>query len=227
MAMLQLLFDFARDAGAGSLVRRRPSASRPRGRVASDPTVSILFPEARGSADGARPQADAARIAPPAVRRMPRRPRGVAETPMQRRYDAVVSDMLERHGLVVRKWRSSLSGIAIHRIYRDGREERLLESPYPTSPLRMSIFLHEVGHHAIGLGIHRPRCLEEHLAWEWSVARMREFGFATEGTVARRVQRSMEYAVAKSLKRGIRRLPVAVLPYAPEWVRAAVEARAA
>jgi hypothetical protein len=158
---------------------------------------------------------------------MPRRPRGIADTPMQRRYDAVVAEMLERYGLVVRKWRSSLSGIAIHRIYRDGREERLLESPYPTSPLRMSIFLHEVGHHAIGLGIHRPRCLEEHLAWEWSVARMRELGFATEGTVARRVRRSMEYEVSKSLRRGLRRLPAVVMPYAPESVRAAADPLAA
>jgi hypothetical protein len=177
--------------------------------------VQLLFEFARPAP--APPASNAAA----AVRRMPRIPRGLVDSPMQRRYDRVVREMLERHDLVVQRWRRSLSGVAIHRVYRDGREERVLESPYPTSPLRMAIFLHEVGHHAIGLGVHRPRCLEEHLAWEWSVERMRELGFATEGTVARRVQRSMEHAVSKSVRRGIRRLPVALFRYLPDSMRPA------
>lgn len=140
--------------------------------------------------------------------RRPRNPRGIDHgRPVQRRYDAVVNEMIAAYGLHVRCWRNSLSGLATLRLHRDGRLERWIEAPYPTSPLRMAIFLHEVGHHAIGLGIHRPRCLEEYLAWRWAIDRMAELGMPTDGTVARRFERAMRYAVSKSLGRGIRALP--------------------
>ncbi len=132
---------------------------------------------------------------------------------MQMRYDAVVRTMLDRYELNVRRWRTALSGVATLRTYHDGRQERWLESPYPSSPLRMAIFLHEVGHHAIGLGVHRPRCLEEYFAWEWSLLRMREFGFAVFGVVARRFVRSMRYEVNKAVKRGLRALPAQLEPF--------------
>jgi hypothetical protein len=151
----------------------------------------------------------------PEPRRMPKPPRGVDHSrPVQRRYDAVVAEMLAMHGLQVKRWRNSLSGVAVERTYRDGRVERTIESPYPTSPLRLAIFLHEVGHHAIGLGIHKPRCLEEYLAWRFAIERMDEMGFPTAGSVARRFDRSMRYAVAKSRRRGIRALPREVAAFA-------------
>jgi hypothetical protein len=143
--------------------------------------------------------------------RRPRNPRGVDHArPVQQRYDRVVDEMIAAYGLHVRCWRNSLSGLATLRLHRDGRLERWIESPYPTSPLRMAIFLHEVGHHAIGLGIHRPRCLEEYLAWRWAIDRMETMGMPTDGTVARRFERAMRYAVSKSLGRGIRALPAEV-----------------
>ncbi len=153
---------------------------------------------------------------PPAdTPRMPKPPRGIDhDRPSQRRYDAVVSHMLAAHGLAVRRWRNSLSGVAVERTYRDGRVERTIESPYPTSPLRLAIFLHEVGHHVLGLGVHKPRCLEEFLAWRFAIDRMNEMGFPTEGSVARRFDRSMRYAVAKSRRRGIRALPREVARFA-------------
>ena len=144
---------------------------------------------------------------------MAKPPRGIDhEKPSQRRYDAVVVEMLSKYGLTVK--RNSLSGVAIERTFRDGRVERTLESPYPTSPLRLAIFLHEVGHHAIGLGVHKPRCLEEYLAWRYAIDRMDEMGFPTKGSVARRFDRSMRYAVAKSRRRGIQRLPSEVAAFA-------------
>ncbi len=153
-----------------------------------------------------------------------RTPRGINHTrPMQQRYDAVVDVMLAKYELNVRRWRTSLSGVAIQRTFRDGRSERWLESPYPSSPLRMAIFLHEVGHHAIGLGVHRPRCREELLAWEWSLRHMKALGFVTGGVVARRVVRSMRYEVSKALRgRGrtaslerVRTLPRELIPFVP------------
>ena len=209
MPFVQLLFDFAREqlglfgGSGGRRVAKRPRRGKPaKGRAA---------PIKR-----ARPAAVAVTSAPDTpVWRMAKPPRGIDhEKPSQRRYDAVVVEMLSKYGLTVKRWRNSLSGVAIERTFRDGRVERTLESPYPTSPLRLAIFLHEVGHHAIGLGVHKPRCLEEYLAWRYAIDRMDEMGFPTKGSVARRFDRSMRYAVAKSRRRGIQRLPSEVAAFA-------------
>lgn len=138
------------------------------------------------------------------VRPKPPKPRSI---PMQERYDAVVAEMKQAHGLRVRKWRKSSSGVARLIRYVDGREVKLIESPYPRGPMSLAIFLHEVGHHAIGLGVHRPRCLEEYRVWLWALEAMRSRGFNVTPAVERRVERSMRYAVAKSLRRGLRELP--------------------
>jgi hypothetical protein len=67
----------------------------------------------------------------------------------------------------------------------------------------------------LGLGVHRPRCLEEYLAWRFALDRLAEFGVETEGPVARRFDRSMRYAVAKAMRRGIRRLPAELATFLP------------
>jgi hypothetical protein len=133
---------------------------------------------------------------------------------MQERYDQVVREMLAKYDIKVRRWRKSMSGIATLLTYRDGTQRRFLESPKPKTPLSMSIFLHEVGHHAIGLGVHKPRCLEEFLAWKFSLDTMRELGLPVTEKVETRMRRSMEYAVGKATRRGIRELPPEVAAYA-------------
>jgi hypothetical protein len=164
----------------------------------------------------------------PTVEGAPRPPRGIDHgKPSQQRLDRIVKDVLAHHPLRVKRWRNSLSGVAVLRIYRDGREERTIEAPYPTSPLRLAIFLHEVGHHVLGLGVHRPRCLEEYLAWRYAMDQLVELGIAVDGAVARRFERSMEYAVGKALRRGIRRLPAELINFAPEPVRRALHPQAA
>ena len=194
------------------------------------PLVQILFDFLKDCVQAPAPPAPrrsfgAVRVPPPVPARAtvprstrlvrPRAPRGIDHgRPCQRRYDRVVDSMLEEHRIHVRRWRNSLSGLATLRTYRDGREERWLESPYPTSPLRLAIFLHEVGHHVLGLGVHRPRCLEEYLAWRYAIDRMDELGFPTEGAVARRFERSMRHAVAKAVRRGIRALPPELAAFA-------------
>jgi hypothetical protein len=134
----------------------------------------------------------------------------------QARYDALVDEMKAAHGFRVRAWRRSMSGCAWEVVYRDGRRQRMLESPYPKSPLSCAIFLHEVGHHAIGLGVVRPRCLEELRAWQWSLATMEEQGLVIDERVRDRFRRSMEYAVAKAARRGIKSLPAELTPYLPK-----------
>lgn len=209
MPFVQLLFDFALEqlgligGTGGSRVAKRPRRGKPEKGV---------------GASGTKRRRRVAVLVPPAVGvgwRMAKPPRGVDhDKPSQRRYDAVVVEMLARYGLTAKRWRNSLSGVAVQRTYRDGRVERTIESPYPTSPLRLAIFLHEVGHHAIGLGVHKPRCLEEYLAWRYAIDLMDKMGFPTKGSVARRFDRSMRYAVAKSRRRGIRALPAEVAAFA-------------
>ena len=202
MRFVQLLFDFV-----SPLVREKPRARGVRARPAS-PKRERAQPKSE------RVEPERVKPAPPRVK--PRAPRGIDHSRRaQQRYDAIVEDSLAQHGLRVRRWRNSLSGLATLRIYRDGSQDRTIESPYPTSPLRLAIFLHEVGHHVIGLGVFRPRCLEEFHAWRYAIDRMNEMGLPTEGTVQRRFERSMQYAVAKSVRRGIRALPVEVAAFSP------------
>ena len=75
------------------------------------------------------------------------------------------------------------------------------------SALSCAIFLDEVGHQAIGLGIHHSRCVEEYLAWMYSLQQMKAWGIEISPRVQQRVQRSLRYAVRKAVRRGIRELP--------------------
>jgi len=133
--------------------------------------------------------------------------------PMQDRYDALVVEMKTVHGFRIRKWRSSSSGCAWEVHYRDGRVVRLIESPAPRGPMSCAIFLHEVGHHAIGFGRYRPRCLEEYHAWRWSLQTMREYGFNVTPAVEKRMADSLRYAVHKARRRGLQSVPAELLPY--------------
>ena len=135
------------------------------------------------------------------------------------RYDRVIAEMVVRYGVKVRRWRKSMSGVAYEIEYRDGTRKRLIESPRPRSPLSMAIFLHEIGHHAIGLGKYKPRCLEEYHAWMFSLRAMEENGLEVTDKVRTRVKRSLEYAVSKAARRGIKNLPRELHEYIPERMR--------
>ncbi len=147
-----------------------------------------------------------------AVLALPRRAGG--RRGMQEKYDALVEEMKRTHNVRIRKWRKSSSGVAWIIRYRDGREVKLIESPYPRGPMSCAIFLHEIGHHAIGLGVHRPRCLEEYHVWIWALREMRERGFNVTPAVEKRVHDSMKYAVGKAKRRGLRSLPDELRAYA-------------
>lgn len=133
---------------------------------------------------------------------------------MQQRYDALVEEMKRTYGVRVRKWRKSSSGVAwTVRYVETGRVVKLIESPYPRGPMSCAIFLHEIGHHAIGLGVYRPRCLEEYVVWVWALDTMRAKGFNVTPAVERRMEESMRYAVRKAMRRGMKRVPPELLRY--------------
>ncbi len=126
---------------------------------------------------------------------------------MQAKYDAMVRELLAEHGVRVRRWRSSMTGCAWEVLYHDGSISRLIEAPKPKGPMSAAVFLHEIGHHAIGFNRYKPRCLEEHMAWAWAVHEMHRRGLNVTESVERRVHMSMRYAIAKAERRGIKALP--------------------
>lgn len=154
----------------------------------------------------------------------PQAPRVQGVESAQERYDRIVSEQLARYEIRVRKWRTSMSGIAWYVTYKDGRVSRLIESPRPKGPMSMAVFLHEVGHHAIGFNVHKPRCLEEYHAWAWSLARMEEFELNITDAVRHRMHLSLWYAVAKAKRRGIKSVPEELMPYVERPVKKGTKA---
>jgi hypothetical protein len=134
-------------------------------------------------------------------------------TSMESRYEAVTRLMLKTHGVRVRKWRTSMSGVAWCLTYRDGTVKRLIEAPRPRGPMSAAVFLHEIGHHAIGFNVYKPRCLEEYHAWRWSLEAMHAHGLNITDQVRYRMHASLWYAVAKAKRRGIKSLPAELEPY--------------
>jgi hypothetical protein len=182
-------------------------------------------------AEPARPAAHADRLAPasasPKRSRARTRPSTSARTqsrdPAQRParalgrkadlYEHVTRTMLARYNVRVRKWRSSMSGCAWIVTYRDGTVSRLIEAPKPKGPMSAAVFLHEIGHHAIGFDVYKPRCLEEYHAWMWSLNAMESAGIAITDRVRKRMADSLAYAVAKAKRRGIKRIPPELAPF--------------
>lgn len=132
---------------------------------------------------------------------------------MRDRYERVTRAMLAEHGVRVRKWRSSMSGVAWQVTYRDGTVSKLIEAPKPRGPMSAAVFLHEIGHHAIGFGVYKPRCLEEYHAWRWSLEQMEANGLNITPAVRARMRESLAYAVDKARRRGLKRLPDDLVRY--------------
>lgn len=166
-----------------------------------------------------RPAPPAARVRPSAVAaRAPKAARagersGAARSKARDRYASLVSAMLAEHGVRVRKWRSSMSGVAWEVTYEDGKLVRLIEAPRPKGPMSAAIFLHEIGHHAIGFHRYRPRCLEEYHAWAWALEAMERSGVAVTDSVKRRMHESLHYAIEKARRRGLKELPAELAPF--------------
>ena len=134
-------------------------------------------------------------------------------SPMAERYERLTRECLAEHGIRVRKWRSNMSGVAWEVRYDDGSVSRLIEAPRPKGPMSTAVFLHEVGHHAIGFTRYKPRCLEEYHAWMWSLREMERLGVTVTQNVKIRVHESLHYAILKAARRGLKELPKELEPF--------------
>jgi hypothetical protein len=135
---------------------------------------------------------------------------------MQDRYDTITRHILEKYSVKVRRWRTSMSGIAWELRYRDGATKRLIEAPRPKGPMSAAVFLHEIGHHAIGFNTYKPRCLEEYHAWVFALDQMERLGLNVTDSVRRRMHDSLHYAVQKARRRGIKQIPAELDPFSRE-----------
>ena len=124
------------------------------------------------------------------------------------RLAAIVRDMKRRYDVRVKKWRSSMSGCAWRVYHADGRAVNWIEAPFPKTPISLAIFLHEVGHHVIGFERYKKRCEEEYHVWLWAIGQMKKLGVQPDERVQRRFDLSMQYAVEKAVRRGIKHLPL-------------------
>lgn len=129
--------------------------------------------------------------------------------------DRIVQRMKDRYAVRVKRWRRQMSGCAWSVRHADGRQINWIESPLPRTPISLAIFLHEVGHHAIGFNRYKKRCEEEYHVWVWAIERMRELGVDPDERVARRFELSMQYAVGKAVRRGIKDVPLALMRFLP------------
>jgi len=131
-------------------------------------------------------------------------------------YAAVVELMKARYEIRVKKWRRNMSGCAWRVYHADGRVVNWIESPVPRTPISLAIFLHEVGHHVIGFDRYKKRCEEEYHVWCWALQQMREMGIEQDDRVRRRFAASMEYAVGKAMRRGMKIMPEPLNRFLPQ-----------
>jgi hypothetical protein len=131
-------------------------------------------------------------------------------------FSRIVEKMKHKYQLKVRKWRTTMSGCAWRVYHHDGRAVNWIESPYPKTPISLAIFLHEVGHHAIGFQTYKKRCEEEYHVWVWAIKEMRRLGVEPDARVRRRFQLSMQYAVGKAMRRGLKLLPEPLTQFLPK-----------
>jgi hypothetical protein len=173
---------------------------------------AIPFPQSLWDMLRPRSKRKARPAAKPAAARQ-KRASAPAPGSMAARYSELERRMLKQYGVRVRKWRTSMSGVAWQVTYQDGSVSRLLESPRPKGPMSCAIFLHEIGHHAIGFKTYKPRCLEEYHAWKFAIDTMEAEGLNVTDRVRARMRDSLRYAVAKAARRGLKRVPPELLPF--------------
>ena len=131
-------------------------------------------------------------------------------------FGGIVEAMKSRYAVRVKRWRRQMSGCAWSVQYADGRLVNWIEAPLPRTPISLAIFLHEIGHHAIGFSRYRKRCEEEYHVWLWVIEQMRSLGIEPDEKVARRFELSMQYAVGKALRRGVKALPEPLMQFIPK-----------
>ena len=175
-------------------------------RESAEPTVEERQDGSRlpasTEARGLRAAVDVAPIMRPEIRTLSREVLRERSRLVGPDYAGMVRELKTRYKISIRKWRTHMSGVAYELTYADGRIKRLISAPKPRSAVSAAIFLHEVGHHAIGFRRYSPRCLEEYYVWQWTFREMAARGIALDPRVQRHYRRSMYHYIKLARKHG-------------------------
>lgn len=128
------------------------------------------------------------------------------------RYARQALELLAEYEVRVCRWNRRMTGAAFLRV-----PGRPIIAPHPRSPLSFAILAHEVGHHALARV--RPRCLEEYRAWQFAFEQLDRFGIDPGQRTQDRYRRSMQWALHKALRRGLRTIPVELRDFMPPTAR--------
>lgn len=137
-------------------------------------------------------------------------PTSTATLRFSRPYDALIAEMKSSYRVAIRKWKRAMSGAAYELTYPDGSIRRIITSPKPRGPVSAAIFLHEVGHHAVGFRRYPSRLLEEYYAWQWAFRQMASRNIPLDPRVLRHYRRSLRHYALTARTRG-ERIPHEVL----------------
>lgn len=131
--------------------------------------------------------------------------------PRENKWQEAADVLLERHGVVVSRWRKTMSGVS----YGDSNE---IETPRPRSSISFAILAHEVGHQVLHKGKPRgPRYQEEVEAWEFALKAIQEFDLPGYERVERKARRMIGYSFQKAMRRGVH--PRTIAEQYPTWWR--------
>ena len=111
-------------------------------------------------------------------------------------YYYLVMDLVRKNNIKINPFINTLRGWAI-------LKDRTIEIPRPTTKLRLSIALHEVGHIVLKHHKAKKRYIEETEAWNYAFKIMKLNKISIPNKVKARRKRSITYAINKAKRRGL------------------------
>lgn len=111
-------------------------------------------------------------------------------------YERAADELLRESGCVVRRWRSSTTGVAFTR-----EEDWGIEAPEPRGPVSFATFAHEIAHQVLHRRNSAPRWLEEIEAWEYALAQFERFELRGVERARADAVKCLLYAARKASRR--------------------------
>ena len=121
--------------------------------------------------------------------------------------------LLRESGCIVRRYRTSVTGVASVR-----SDDWEIEAPEPLGPVSFAVLAHEIGHQLLHRTRNRPRWLEELEAWEYALKQFERFDLKGIDRARHSAKKSLVYAAIKAARRGNAKTAQTILDRYPSWV---------
>lgn len=126
-------------------------------------------------------------------------------------FQRAAETLLRESGCIVRKWRTTRTGVAD---VKNAAWE--IEVPEPRGPISFGVFAHEVGHQMLHRGRNLPRFVEEVEAEEYALAQFDRFELPGRGKYEKHAARHVGYSFVKAIRRS-KILARVIFEAYPEW----------